>query len=107
MENEILTGNIKKDIREFTIKDNPYKIVCEVGAVNDKYSGIAFQCIYKEDVIQPGSFIETNYGFEPIGELENDEQLIALLKAFSEAIAKEFDLVWMDKPVMEGMKNEL
>lgn len=105
MENEILKGNIKKDIKEYTVKNNPYRIVCEVGAVNDKYAGIAFQCIYKDNVIQPGSFIETQYGYTPIGELEEDKDLISLLDGFSSYISTLYNIKWDEKPVIEEMEN--
>ena len=101
MENIKLTNNIKKDIKEYTMENNPYRIVCEVGCVDDKYAGIAFQCIYKDNVIQPGSFIETQYGYEPVGELEEDKDLISLLDGFSSYISETYSKTWDEKPVIE------
>lgn len=106
MENIKLTNNIKKYIKEYTMEGNPFKIVCEVGCVDDKYTGIAFQCIYKNDTIQSGSFIETQYGYTPVGKLEEDKDLISLLDGFSSYISETYGIKWDEKPVMEEMEND-
>lgn len=107
MNNIILIDNVNKEIKEFSVKNNPYKIVCEIGTIDDVYTGIAFQCIYKNSKIQSGSFIEMPYGYKPIGDLEEDKQLIELLDQFTIYMANTYHISWDEKPIMEETHNEL